>query len=187
MSLDQTSVQNSQQSNSESSNWIIQTKKRKHGKHTTSSYENSANKQTENWEDVNQEGSEASMNNSRSDSESESESDLDKTSIATDNMQDEQLITENVDDEVIENYQKRLSRKDNTVIFDLFELLIKKMSSVQNDMKELKQQQRQVSQKFKTINKVQHSSKRKTSKMAKDTDDANDTNLKVVQAIIREE
>ena len=55
------------------------------------------------------------------------------------------------EEELIADYKIRLQNKDNTVVFNLFEMLIEKMQQVQDDIRSMKTRQNTVSRKLKSL------------------------------------
>ena len=90
-------------------------------------------------------------------------------------------------EKIIDGYKARLREKDNTVFFDLFELLIEKMGMVQHDIKDMKEKQEKVSCQVSKLQSVVRSVKHKSEGIKKEVDEVGSTNLKVIQAVIRKE
>ena len=70
--------------------------------------------------------------------------------------QENQQVDEEKEEKLLLEYKTRLQNKDETVIFDLFEMMITKMTQVQQTMKAVKRRQNFVSRKLKTFkNKIE--------------------------------
>ena len=100
-------------------------------------------------------GSEEENSQRASDSDSDgsvsrNENGLDRSKDSKDGsltQEEEQEVIDEKEEEIIVEYKRRLQEKDNTVFFELFEMMLQKMDSVQRDVKELKEQNSQVSHK----------------------------------------
>ena len=100
---------------------------------------------------------------------------------------DQQTEQSDQNEDILEQFKKRLDDDDKTVVYDMFELLITKMTTVQESIKEVKGQQIQVSQKVATIEKSLDFYAQSIEEIDVDMDDVANMNVKIVQAVIKGE
>ena len=89
------------------------------------------------------------------------------------------------EEELIVSYKQRLQQQDNTVVFELFELLLEKMTNVQIKIGEVKDQCEKVSGKVRHLESAYRSLKRKSNSVRKELDETVEGNLKLVQSVVR--
>ena len=100
-----------------------------------------------------------------------------------DRSEDPESMTANF--KVLEEFKERLDNDDKTVVYDMFELLLTKMTSVQENIKEVKEKQQKVSEKVSIIEKAIDFYAQSLEEIDVDLDDVTNTNLKLLQATIK--
>ena len=102
------------------------------------------------------------------------------------NVEEIALRNELKQDEIIlADYRKKLKEKDQTVVFDLFELLITKMSQVQETVCEMKIQQRTVSTKIESLQGQITEMKEQMIENSDNMDEITDTAMQLMQVAIK--
>ena len=119
---------------------------------------------------------------------SESKEDETQNLGAQEDMDNEKLLQEKEkEDEVIQNYKKRLQEDDKTVIFEMFELLLTKMSTLQQDFTVLKKEQTQVSEQVKTLKTKLNFANKDIKSCRRELNEVNTSNIKLTEVAIRYE
>ena len=87
--------------------------------------------------------------------------------------------------DVLGRFKKRLDEEDKTVFYDMFELLITKMSTVQAEIKGVKETQSKVSEKFTQIEHALDFYAQSIEEIDADLEDVTNMNVKIVQATLK--
>ena len=102
--------------------------------------------------------------------------------ISTEGTEEEE---EDIPVDILDKYKKRLENDDKSVFFDMFQLLITKMSTVQTSIKDMKIKQKQVSEKVAAIERSLEYYAQSMEEMDDDLDGVMNTNIKLVQATVK--
>ena len=90
-------------------------------------------------------------------------------------------------EDILESYKKRLDEDDKSVFYDMFELLITKLTTFEDTIKEIKTEQVQVSQQITHIQETIKTSVQAINEMDTDIADVSNTNIKLIQAAMKAE
>ena len=87
--------------------------------------------------------------------------------------------------DVIENFRKRLQEKDTDVFYDMFELIITKVSTVQNNLKEVRSQQGTINDRIDILSNAVDVIAQSVDDIDVEIEEVNDANFKLVQAAMK--
>ena len=96
-------------------------------------------------------------------------------------------INDELNVEIIDQFKKRLQEKDESVFYDMFKVIITKLSTVQNELKEVKNNQSSINDRICELERVVDVCTQSLDDIDAEIDDINDANLKHVQALIKVE
>ena len=85
---------------------------------------------------------------------------------------------------LIAEYRTRLQEKDTTVVFDLFELLLTKMTAVQNSIEEVRKQQSILDRKILKIESSVIQTKSECAELAENSEEVSETMMYLIQTAI---
>ena len=140
----------------------------------------------ETWSAVNSEDNpESEERNSASSLDADNEeTDSDKDSEADDEYKEAMQEQRKEDEKLINKYKKRLQEKDQTVIFEMFEMLLLKMTQVQTRIDKI---ERSVDSKLNKSSEALKSQKIKHQDLKLDFQDLSETVVDVVKVIYKNE
>ena len=96
-------------------------------------------------------------------------------------------LEEELDPDVLEKFKKRLDEQDSTVFYDMFELIITKLATVQSDINGVKIEQQSVCNRVSALERNYDVICQTVDDVDAEIDDVNDANVKLIQALIRTE
>ena len=89
------------------------------------------------------------------------------------------------DVEVLTQFKTRLEADDKTVVYDMFELMITKMSCIETSLNKVKNVQGSLTKKITALENAMGSYERDINEMEEDVAEVSDMNIKLVQAAIK--
>ena len=92
-----------------------------------------------------------------------------------------------IDLSIIDRFKKRLDEQDSTVFYDMFKLIITKLSTVQQSIKKVKLDQQGISDKVSLLEKNVNVLFQTIDDYDAEVEDVNETNVKLIQAVIKNE
>ena len=92
---------------------------------------------------------------------------------------------EEADKEIIEKFKQRLKEKDESVFYDMFELIITKLSMMQSSVRRVSQQQKELDEKVSSLERTLDVCTQSIDDLDAEMDEINDSNFKLVQAAIK--
>ena len=88
---------------------------------------------------------------------------------------------------ILENFKKRLERNDNSLFYDMFEILLTKMATIESSMSRIKQEQVRLSKKISIVENSTDYIGNTIDEMDVDVSDLIDGNMKLTSAAIKAE
>ena len=86
---------------------------------------------------------------------------------------------------ILDRYKRRLDQSDSTVFYDMFEMIIMKLSVVQTSIKEVRSAQAEIEGKMETLNNTIDVCTQSVDDIDAEIDEVNDVNIKLVQSIVK--
>ena len=92
---------------------------------------------------------------------------------------------EEIDIGILEEYKKRLDSKDNSVFYDMFELIITKLAVMQSSMAQVKNDQKQLNDRVSGLEHIVDVCTQSIDDMDGEINEVQDMNMKLIQSIIK--
>ena len=90
-----------------------------------------------------------------------------------------------INPDIIAAFRKRLDEEDKTVFYDMFELIITKISTVQNNMREVRAEQLKINNKIEVLNNTIDVISQTVDDLDMEVEEVNDGNVKLIETTIK--